>query len=265
MTLSIIIATYNAEKGLKKTLDSILIQTWKDYEVMVVDGGSSDKTLEILKKNESIFKGKLRWISEKDQGIYDAMNKGINLAKGEWLYFLGSGDVFYDKNVLKMVSGAMEENIDVLYGSVQVGDHPTPSHGRFNEAKLINQNICHQAVFARKGVFKKTGPFDLNYPISADHLFNMKWFTNRDINHKYIETIIAYYDETGLSSNNKDKRFRADKKMIVGQSFTKRAIFESRARTLLGWLLTAVRMFFSGNWKGLVAKVAQKLRGKNEK
>src|SRR5450830_737191 len=104
MKFSIIIATYNAEENLGKTLDSILSQTSKDYEVLVMDGVSTDGTQKLVSSYEKKFAGGLKIVSETDTGIYDAMNKGIGMAKGEWLYFMGSGDRLFDSNVLRSIN-----------------------------------------------------------------------------------------------------------------------------------------------------------------
>lgn len=233
MKFSIIIATHNAAKSLSKTLDSILSQIYKDYEVIIIDGASSDGTRGLIENYEKKFNGKLRWKSELDKGIYDAMNKGIGMAKGEWIYFLGSGDVLYDADVLDSIFDAIRKKpADVIYGNVQWGDSKTIYDGKFSKLKLIEKNICHQAIFFNKKIFKKLGKFDLKYKTGADYVFNMKWFNEKSIIKKYIGRTIAIYDVTGSSSKNYDSRFWSERRAIIKKYFPLNIIILRRVFTL---------------------------------
>jgi len=219
---SIIIPTYNASGLLPSALDSVLAQTFSDYEVILVDGNSTDGTQEIVKKYEKKFGGKLRWVSESDEGIYDAMNKGLGLAKGEWIYFLGSDDTFYSKNVLEKVNKEIKNsNVDVIYGSVQWGDLDKVYDGEFSLLKIMQKNICHQAIFYKKDLFKRLGKYDLNYKTWADYLFNIRWFNNRSVKHKYIDLIVAKYGANGFSSSIEDEQFLKERGEIVAKYFPK--------------------------------------------
>ena len=102
--ISIITATYNSAETINDTIKSVLCQTNKDFEYIIVDGGSTDETIDIVKSYESEFSGRLKWVSEKDKGIYDAMNKGINAARGEWINFMNAGDRFENMGVLELFS-----------------------------------------------------------------------------------------------------------------------------------------------------------------
>ena len=148
--ISIIIPTYNASKTLSVALESILEQSFNDYEILIIDGLSTDHTVELAKGYQD---ERIKIISEKDSGIYDAMNKGIRLAKGEWLYFLGSDDRLFDKDVLKKVSQWFGQDYDVLYGNVVFSISQRVYDGRFSAQKLIARNICHQAIFTKKKRF----------------------------------------------------------------------------------------------------------------
>ena len=119
MKISIITSTYNSEKTVKDTLDSILCQTYKDIEVLIIDGKSKDKTLDIVRHYEKLFQGKLKFISEPDKGIYDAMNKGIRMATGDVVGILNSDDLYMDNKVLEDVANAfMQKNVDSVYGNL---------------------------------------------------------------------------------------------------------------------------------------------------
>ena len=150
---SIIIPTFNAGKTLSFCLDSVLIQSFQDFEILIIDAVSSDNTMSIVEEYAAANTA-ITWISEKDKGIYDAMNKSISLAKGEWLYFLGSDDKLYDAEVLKKIMNSLNENhsLDVLYGNVS-SNRLGIYDGEFNAGKIRLKNICHQAIFLRKTVF----------------------------------------------------------------------------------------------------------------
>jgi len=141
---SIIIPTYNSEATLQRTLNSILEQLYSNFEIVIVDGISKDNTIAIIQTNAS-KDNRIKFSSEKDNGIYDAMNKGIHNAGGEWLYFLGSNDYLANNNVLKQVA----ENIQNYNGHFFYGDvllKGKKYDGEFNLEKLLQKNISHQAI-----------------------------------------------------------------------------------------------------------------------
>ena len=186
---------------------------------MIIDGLSTDGTLGIVKKYADIYPY-IKWISEKDEGIYDAMNKGIDLSSGEWIYFLGADDSFYSDTVLVDIFN--QENIsdfDVIYGNVQWGNAEREYDGPFSKLDLLQKNICHQAIFTRKSVFDNIGKFDTNYKVWSDWVFNIKWFNLKDIRHWYINKIIAKYSLQGMSSNNYDSYLLQNKDSLIERYF----------------------------------------------
>lgn len=234
MKFSIIIATKDAVRSLPKTLDSILSQKYSNYEVIIIDGVSEDGTKELIKDYENKLPGKLYFKSEPDRGIYDAMNKGIDAAQGEWLYFLGSGDVFFDEGVLEEVNKTIKNNReDVIYGDVQWGNSKKIYDGKFSRLKLLEKNICHQAIFYSRSVFKKSGNFELRYKIAADYVFNMKWFNDKGIKRRYIKKIIAIYNAKGVSSETYDKEFWGRRREIIKKYFPLHIIILRRVITIL--------------------------------
>lgn len=212
---SIIIPTYNSGLTLSVALNSVFNQTFTDLEVLVIDGLSSDNTLDIVKNYKKKFNN-IRIYSENDQGIYDAMNKGIDLAMGEWLFFMGSDDSFYEPTTLELLINREElVNNDIVYGNVYSTYFNGSYDGLFTYSKLMNQNICHQSIFFRKSVFNKTGKYNLKYKAYADWNHNISWFFSSKVSKIHIDQIIANFTYGGYSSVYDDKAFKSDKIFLL--------------------------------------------------
>lgn len=199
---SIIIPTYNSAKTICATIDSILMQQFKDFELLIVDGISSDNTKDLVQgyKDERIS-----FFSEKDKGVYDAMNKGIKYSKGKYLYFIGSDDKLFDKDVLQTVFYSLSsEPVDIIYGnSMLLSNNELDAGVEMNlERLLFKQNINHQAIFYSQECFSKLGKYNLKYPILADWDFNIRCFMHPDLKIKYLgNTVAIYNDLNGLSND----------------------------------------------------------------
>ena len=205
-SLSVIIPTYNSAKTLSVCLDSLVNQTFKDFEVLVVDGLSGDNTVAIVEQYAGIHEN-IRYVSEKDNGVYDAMNKGIKLAKSEWLYFMGSDDRLYSDDVFETILSGPNLNYDVIYGDVYSEMLGGVYDGEFTVEKIFSKNICHQAIFFKKNIFKLTGLFDTRYKAHADWDHNLKWLRDPQIHSVYVNKIVANFAAGGLSSHHKDDLF----------------------------------------------------------
>lgn len=217
MDLSIIIPTFNAERTLSKCLQSIdkeISESFK-FEVIIIDGGSSDSTIKIAKNY--ITKLPLKIYSERDNGVYDAMNKAIRRARGQWIYFIGADDTLLPDfiNALKL----LDQSIDLLYGNVYFKNSNRKYDGEFSLSKLAEKNICHQAIFYRREVLLQFGGFNLKYPILADYELNLRLFANNKVSVKYIDLTIAEFSESGLSSKSTDLQFFYDKPAIIQNIF----------------------------------------------
>ena len=203
--ISIIIPTYNSERTIKRCLDSIIEQTFHDWEVLLMDGVSKDNTLSIARAyNDS----RIRIYSEPDKGIYDAMNKGIQKSKGEWLYFLGSDDYFCKKEVLNRVSEDLQD-VDVVYGEVDSSQLSGENRGEWT-TQMIDYNRCHQAIFYKRDVFNKLGLYNLDYKLYADYDLNIKWLFDRSIKSKHIDVKVANFSDGGASATGQDEAFWRD-------------------------------------------------------
>ena len=205
---SIIIPTFNSENTIKVAIESIISQTYNNYEIVIIDGASTDKTVELLKgyNNE-----KIKITTEKDKGIYDAMNKGIQTAKGEWLLFLGGDDSLYDNDVLMNIfQRAKNTSYKLIYGNVQlIGEagwakDQTIYDGEFNLEKICKKNICHQAIFYKHEIIKPL-EYNLNYCILADYDLNLALWSKYKF--QYVPLIISKYDMGGKSSQMVDYKF----------------------------------------------------------
>jgi len=207
MKLSIIIPTYNSAKVIRKAIDSIINQTFDDWELLIMDGVSKDETVAIAK---SYHNAKIRVFSENDKGIYDAMNKGIAKSNGEWLYFLGSDDWLYDNDVLRSVFIDSDiSNYDVIYGEADAEQLDERHKGEWNVGN-IEFNRCHQAIFYKKTVFGRLGSYNLKYKMMADWDFNLKWFFDKKLESQYLPICVAHYTDGGASSHTLDKEFYSD-------------------------------------------------------
>ena len=199
--LTFIIPTLNSEKTLQCALDSILCQEYGDLEILVVDSVSKDGTMDIVRA----YAGKdarIRFLSEPDKGIYDAMNKGITLARGEWIYFLGSDDRLYDPQVLNAVTGDLRsDNFDLVYGNILTDkDKTVPYAGSFTYEKLLKKNMSHQAIFCNKRVFDRVGRFNTRYKGFADWDWTLRCFQDPAIRARHIDRVIAEFNTSGVSS-----------------------------------------------------------------
>ena len=209
---SIIIPTFNSAKTLKVCLDSIVSQNFADFEVIVVDGVSMDNTITLATSFQEKI-ARLQIISETDSGIYDAMNKGIKKAKGEWLYFLGSDDKLFSTEVLQKVAEAFKEDdhLDVIYGNIFSKRFNGIYDGEFTNNKILSQNICHQAIFFSSTIFKSVGNFDIKFRSHADWDHNFRWFFSKKIKKKFINLVIADYADGGFSTVYADLLFLKQK------------------------------------------------------
>jgi len=222
MKLSIITINYNNALGLQKTIESVLSQTYTDFEYIIIDGASTDGSVEILKEFENqvkdIIKPYFIWLSEPDSGIYNAMNKGIQKATGEYLLFLNSGDWLYNKDVLKEV---FAQNItdDIFYGQ-----EVKELNGKLIKSTLLdvyyltfsslkNSHISHQCSFIKRTLFtEKIGLYAENYKIISDWAFMMLAIFKYNCSIRTIDTIISVYDTNGISSVEAFKKLQLEER-----------------------------------------------------
>ena len=203
MKLTTIVVSLNAQKSLTSTLDSILAQEYCELEVIAVDGGSTDGTVEILMQYEAKFQGRLQWTSEPDKGIYDAMNKGTARATGDYVNFLNCGDSYAPQALVQMAECIrLHPDADVIYGISRYVD----SQGevrliRENHTRFRDRNICHQSIWYRRELFAKYGVYDLKYRFLADYDLNIRFFQTGAVFHA-LDAIVANYSLDGVTSSD---------------------------------------------------------------
>ena len=220
--ISIITVNRNNAHGLQMTMQSVLSQTYLDIEYIVVDGASTDNSVEVIDSFSDDTR--LRWISEEDNGIYHAMNKGIRMANGKYLIFMNSGDEFYSNDVLKNVVLAISSNsFDIYYGDVNlcysnrcvVKTYPD----KVSKSFLYQNSLCHQAMFLKKELFSKVGLYNENLRIMADWEWTIKAIMNQKQTYKHLSIIIANYKMDGISYTN-ERLFRDERGKIIKAEFS---------------------------------------------
>ncbi len=197
--LTIIIPTFNSAKTLTRCLDSVINQRYRDYEIVIVDGQSTDGTLGIIDDYATSYPS-IVYTSQKDNGIYDAMNKGIEKARGTWLYFLGSDDALYDDRVLEKISSKLTSEAVMVYGRAFVTPDNTITDINFTFEKLMRWNICHQAIFYSKEIFTRW-KYDTRYPTLADWDLNFKIFAAYAARIRCYDVIVCTFNNAGKSAD----------------------------------------------------------------
>ena len=210
LKVSVITVCLNCRFLIEKTIQSVISQSYSNVEYIVIDGGSTDGTLDVINKYKSHIN---LIISEKDKGLYYAMNKGIKYATGDIIYFLNSGDYLYDTNVIYEVCTQFDRfsNCDILYGDVILFDdnsskylslyRPTAFH------ILTRCGVCHQSLFAKRILFNSLEPFNTKYHIYADYEWLLRSIFLEKCRCQYFETPIVYYKTEGISQTNPSKYY----------------------------------------------------------
>lgn len=219
MKFSIITPTYNSSKTISRTIDSILMQSYKDIEYIVIDGNSSDGTQDIILNYKD--KINLKFISEKDRGIYDAMNKGIMMATGDIIGILNSDDFYFDSNIFELVLKEFKnKDIDAVYGDISYFSNEINKItrywkvGDYKESKLDNGWIVpHPSLFLRKSVYDKYGIFNTNLKIASDYEFILRILKIHKIKLKYISKIFVRMYDGGTSGSSVKQRIKGWKEL----------------------------------------------------
>lgn len=224
MKISLITVTYNSSNTLKTTLDSILNQLHTDYEYIVVDGASKDNTVALIKEYEPRFKNKIKWISEPDKGLYDAMNKGIHLATGDVIGILNSDDFFTSNSILQQVSEVFEKkgNVDAVYGDIHfVNPDNLKKCVRYYSSKVFKRSLmrlgfmpAHPSFYIRKDCFEKYGNYKTDYKIAADFEYLLRVIFKNKIRTQYIPIDMVTMRTGGASTSGLKSHMRIMKEHL---------------------------------------------------
>ena len=229
---SIITATYNSESTISETIDSLLSQDFDDFEVLIIDGLSIDNTLKIIK---SYNDPRINIYSEKDKGIFDALNKGIVKSNGRFIGFLHSDDTFTDNTVLSNIYKSFDENINGVYGNLNYVSSNNPKkivrNWRSSQYSydLLKKGWMppHPTLFLEKNIYKKHGDFKLKYRVSSDYDFILRVFKDRELSFKYLDKKLVNMKTGGNSNrslNNIIIKLREDYRIIksnnIGNMYT---------------------------------------------
>ena len=225
--LSIITINFNNVNGLEKTVKSIISQLFKDFEFILIDGGSTDGSVDVIKK----YSDKITfWVSEKDNGIFNAQNKGITEAKGEYCLFLNSGDCLVNENVLQNIFSE-KKSADIIYGDMITVDEfgvkkhlKMPNH--IGVKRMLADTLWHPVSFIKRELFLKFGNYDEQYRIVSDYEFFGRMIISKKVPSKHVPIEVAVFDTSGLSSEmSKRKELETERKMVQDKYFNPILLF----------------------------------------
>lgn len=214
--LSIITINRNNAEGLRETIESLFAQTCKEFECIIVDGASTDGSFDVIKEYDRKLENgdwrleNFKWISEPDAGIYNAMNKGLKMAHGEYTLMLNSGDYLVDEHVIERMMPELD-GMDIVQGNVIVEqegkENVLRGYGKSDISfiDVMKNHFLHQASFCRRDLFERYGYFDESYRINGDTVFYAKCLGFGNATFRYIDINVAYYDTTGISADPDEK------------------------------------------------------------
>lgn len=216
MKLSIITINYNNATGLKKTLESVAVQTYTDFEHIIVDGASTDGSVEVIREyvekaeSQELRVKSIIWTSEPDNGIYDAMNRGIRKVKGEYTLMLNSGDYLVDEYVLERIIPELDGTDIVQGNNIEECSGKTYRNRGYGKSDIdffdvMKGHFLHQSSFCKRDLFERYGYFDESYKMSGDTKFFMNCLGKNDASFKYIDIDVANYDLGGISAKKTGK------------------------------------------------------------
>lgn len=238
--VSVITPVYNGAKTIRDTIESVLNQTYKSIEYIIVDGDSTDGTMDIVMEYEPLFKGRMKYISEKDNGIYHAMNKGIRMSTGQIIGIINSDD-YYDRNAVQNIIDHMKNTkYQVIYGYLEKrrGNRPYGTSKR-THTQLATEMIPHPTCFVSRDIYQKYGLYLEWFKISADYEFMLRLIDKSDVVFIQVEAVISYFRIGGISSDTRyyieDEVARKMHHVITSREFAKRA-FSYLKQQSLKWI-----------------------------
>ena len=208
---SIVIPTFRCAEKLERSIVSVLREAPELFELIVVDGGSQDDTLDVIKKYEA----RLRWKSERDEGVYDAMNKGVAMSSAPYLYFLGAGDTLREGVLARTAKHLPRREVGFVYGNVLMLDKNIVWDGPWTPEKFRTRTPCQQAIFYDRRIFERQGLFEHRFKTMADYAMNIRCFGDKKIAKIYLDEIICDYEGAGYSANFRDEPFYEERPALL--------------------------------------------------
>lgn len=251
-TISIITINYNNASGLQKTLESVVNQTYQDFEIIVIDGNSKDNSVDIIKNFPRIDS----WISESDKGIYDAQNKGILRATGKYALFLNSGDGFVNNDVLSKIAPRLNSGKSFYYGNLILErDHVLEKHLAPKTIDLdfmLNSTFWHPCVFIKTDLFQKFGAYNADFKICGDYEFFIRCLIKPNITFEYLDEFITLFDGNGISNNKEQESIQLKERELAWRLNVSDIVYDS---------LKQQNSFSRSKYASLINSL-QRLRGK---
>ncbi|MDD6734582.1 MAG: glycosyltransferase family 2 protein [Lachnospiraceae bacterium] len=257
MKFSVITVTFNAKEKLKETVTDILKQTYDDYEIIIKDGLSSDDSLQMLPQSD-----KIKLVSEKDKGIYDAMNRAVELASGDYICFMNCGDYFADEDVLKNMAEFIERTPGrgIYYGDTFWEQSQTIQYS----AKEITDRVlycnvpCHQSCFFARSLYDNDR-FDLTYRIRADYDFFLRQCYQNELKPAYTGFVVAKYEGGGFSENKKNQKCNKEEHQAIVKKYMPASVIRKN-KMYLFFTLAPLRSYISE--KSIFSKLYQSIKKK---
>ena len=243
MVVSIITIAFNSAQTIRDTITSVLSQSYSNIEYIIIDGASNDATVQIVREYEPLFNGRLKWVSEPDEGLYDAMNKGVKMATGDVIGILNSDDLLYDSNVLRDIALAFDENTDALFGNLyfvksdDVHCIVRAWKGSTYSSFKKGWHPAHPTFYVRREVYEKYGVFDTSFDVSADFELMLRFIEKNRIRTKYLDRYMVKMRMGGESTRNIANIVKGNRNII--RAFRKNDIQVS-------WVYPVYRLFPKG-------------------
>ena len=264
--ITVITATYNCVDTIEQCISSVVNQTYNDLEYIVIDGGSTDGTVEIIKKYDEKI---AYWCSEPDKGIYDAWNKGVSHATGDYINFIGSDDAMYGDKAIENISSQFENTIDVLAGNVLSVNEANGFELLQHNGRVKDKNnytggcIVMQGTFVQRKLCNKY-KFDTSYKVASDYKFFLQYYYDESVRIKFIDDVIQYFSDGGVSSTDFDFVKQEDNriykelgldKLIDCHLLESESAFRVKVKEcckqlgIFDWIQRIYRPYIKGDWK----------------
>jgi glycosyltransferase involved in cell wall biosynthesis len=242
MKISIITINYNNLEGLKRTVESVVNQTWQEFDYIVIDGGSNDGSANYIESKSANID---YLISEPDTGIYSAMNKGISAAKGKYLLFLNSGDTLYNNKILNEISKSLTDNLDIYYGDLFFLNQGTLDYQKYPDQLSFNffykTSLPHPAAFIKKELFNELGDYNESLRIVSDWEFFILAICKFNKTYKHVNMVVSVFDTNGISCNEKNINIIDMERLLVLEKLFPNFIKDYEQLTIFSELLNMNR------------------------